>query len=113
MAQAKRVDRSSQHGLQFSDHKPAIDDNNMAEIDRLLREIREVFYSSSTFQGLGVMHPWHRQELSHLITICKETMHGTPTGELLQTNAEQLRLEMGLPGSFTDAPLPPTLQTRG
>ena len=32
-------------------------------------------------------------------------MHATPTGELLQANAEQLRLEMGLPGSFTDGPL--------
>jgi hypothetical protein len=66
---------------------------------------RAVFYSSGKFQGLGVMHPWHRQELSHLITLCKETMHGTPTGELLQANAEQLRLEMGLPGSFTDGQL--------
>ena len=66
---------------------------------------RDVFYSSKTFQGLGIMHPWHRQEILHLITLCRETMHGSPTGELLQANAEQLRLEMGLPGSFTDAPL--------
>jgi hypothetical protein len=67
---------------------------------------RDVFYSSGTFQGLGVMHPWHRQEISHIITLCQETQHGTPTGELLQATAEQTRLEIGLPGRFTDAPLP-------
>jgi hypothetical protein len=67
---------------------------------------RDVFYSSGTFQGLGVMHPWHRQEISHIITLCQEAQHGTPTGELLQANAEQTRLEIGLPGRFTDAPLP-------
>jgi hypothetical protein len=66
---------------------------------------RDVFYSSYQFQGLSVMHPWYRQQIVHLITLCKETFNGTPTGELLQANAEQLHLEIGLPGLFTDAPM--------
>jgi hypothetical protein len=32
-------------------------------------------------------------------------MHKTPTGELLQAKAKQLRIELGLPGLFTDGPL--------
>jgi hypothetical protein len=66
---------------------------------------RDVFYSTSKYQGLSVMHPWYRQQIVHLITLCKETFNGTPTGELLLANAEQLRLEIGLPDSFTSAPL--------
>ena len=53
---------------------------------------RDVFYSTSTYQGLSVMHPWYRQQIVHIITLCKETVHGTPTGELLIANTEQLRL---------------------
>jgi hypothetical protein len=65
-----------------------------------------IFICQGKLQSLGVMHPWHHQEISHLITLCKETQHGTPTGELLQVNAEQFWLDkLSLPGSFTDAPL--------
>ncbi len=66
---------------------------------------RDVFYSPAKYQGFAVMHPWYRQELVHFITLCKETVHGSPTGELLRANAEQLRLKIGLPGHFTEAHL--------
>ena len=51
------------------------------------------------------MHPWYRQQIVHLLVLCKETFNASPTGELLNANAVQLRLEMGMPGSFTDAPI--------
>jgi hypothetical protein len=69
---------------------------------------RDLFYSPMKFQGLGVLHPWYRQEIVHLITLFKETFQGSPTGELLTANAAQLRLEMGTLGSFTDALIPVT-----
>jgi hypothetical protein len=31
----------------------------------------------------AVMQPWYRQQIVYLITLCKETTIGTPTGELL------------------------------
>jgi hypothetical protein len=67
---------------------------------------RDLLYSPMKFQGLGVLHPWYRQQIVHLITLCKETFQGSPTGELLTANAAQLRLEMGTPGSFTEARIP-------
>jgi hypothetical protein len=60
---------------------------------------RDVFYSSATYQGLSVLHPWYREQTVHLITLCKESTH------VLQANAKQLRLELGLPGPFTEFPL--------
>jgi hypothetical protein len=66
---------------------------------------RSLLYSPLKFQGLNVKHPWYRQEIIHLVTLCKETVHGTPTGELLTANAAQMRLEMGTSGRFTDANL--------
>jgi hypothetical protein len=64
----------------------------------------DVFYLSGNSQGLGVMQPWHRKGICHLITLCKATMHGLPMGKLLQVNSEQLHLEMGMPGSFSNGP---------
>jgi hypothetical protein len=66
---------------------------------------RDIFHSSYQYQGLAVMHPYFRQQIVHLLSLAKEPTNGTPTGELLMANSEQLRLEIGLPGSFTDDPI--------
>jgi hypothetical protein len=66
---------------------------------------RDLLYSPLIFQGLGVFHPWYRQQIVHLLVLCKETFNATPTGELINANAAQLRLGMGTPGSFTDPPI--------
>jgi hypothetical protein len=63
-----------------------------------------VLFGPAKFQGLSVMHPWYNQELTHLITACRETYSQSSTGRLLNATGEQLRLEMGLSGSFSDWP---------
>jgi hypothetical protein len=66
---------------------------------------RAVLYTSKQFQGLGAKHFWYLQELQHLETLCTETQNpSSPVGLLLSTNAEDLRLEAGCSGSFTDIP---------
>ena len=61
-------------------------------------------YSSTKYHGLGVMHPWYHQRIKHLQALMEETANNTPTGKLFQASAEQLRLEIGLPGTFKDVP---------
>ena len=63
-----------------------------------------VLFGPAKFQGLSVMHPWYNQELTHLITACRETYSLSSTGRLLIARGEQLRLELGLPGSFSEWP---------
>jgi hypothetical protein len=46
---------------------------------------------------------WHQQQILDLITLCKETVHGSPMGESLSVaNTAQLGLEMETPGIFTN-----------
>ena len=63
-----------------------------------------MIYSSIKYHGLGVLHPWHHQQIKHLQTLIEETTNNTPIGKLFQLSAEQLRLEIGLPGTFKDVP---------
>ena len=65
---------------------------------------RTMIYSSTKYHGLGVLHPWYHQQIKHLQTLIGETANNTPTGKLFQASAEQLRLEIGLPGTFKDVP---------
>ena len=65
---------------------------------------RTMIYSSTKYHGLGVMHPRYHQQIKHLQTLMGETANNTPTGKLFQASAEQLRLEIGLPGTFKDVP---------
>ena len=50
------------------------------------------------------MHPWYYQQIKHLQTLIGKTANNTPTGKLFQASAEQLRLKIGLPGTFKDVP---------
>ena len=63
-----------------------------------------MIYSSIKYHGLGVLHPWYHQQIKHLQTLIEETTNNTPIGKLFQLSAEQLRLEIGLPGTFKDVP---------
>jgi hypothetical protein len=68
---------------------------------------RDLVFTSLQYQGLGVRHPYYNQELKHnlLSVLLAETANPSlPTGQLLVGEAEDLRLEIGLLGEFTDAP---------
>jgi hypothetical protein len=45
---------------------------------------RDIVYASKDFCGLGVMHPWFNQELTHLETCLQEGTKKSITGDLLQ-----------------------------
>ena len=60
----------------------------------------KVLYGPKKFQGMGIMHPFYSQEMSHLALCLYEGERETITGELLQALMEQLQLELGLPGSL-------------
>ena len=65
---------------------------------------RVMVYTAKQYHGLGILHPWYHQQLKHLQTLIGEITNKIPTGMLLQASAEQLRLEIGLPGTFKDVP---------
>jgi ribonuclease HI len=65
---------------------------------------RVVLYGPTAYQGMGVMHPWFHQELTHL-QICLDVLNTHDLlSNLLQACFESLRLEIGYPGQITDAP---------
>jgi hypothetical protein len=63
---------------------------------------RDVLYGPDLFQGLGVIHPFHYQELEHWETLLRCGNNGNTTGGLFQISLEDLRLEMGVPGMITE-----------
>jgi hypothetical protein len=66
---------------------------------------RDLLLISLQYQGLGARHPYYQQEIKYLSVLITETANPeSPTGQLLSGEAEDLRLELGLPGEFTDAP---------
>jgi hypothetical protein len=66
---------------------------------------RDLLFTSLQYQGLGARHPYYQQEIQHLSVLITETANPeSPTGQLLAGETEDLRLELGLPGEFTDAP---------
>jgi hypothetical protein len=68
---------------------------------------RAVLYGPIELQGFGVMHPWHHQELLHLITLIDQLISNSLTGQLLTVSLEQMILEVGLPGCVFDYPYEP------
>ena len=50
------------------------------------------------------MNPFYRQELVHLQDLTSATTKGGTGRNLYQGNVEQLRLQTGFPGSFTNVP---------
>ena len=62
-----------------------------------------VLYGPSKFQGLDWMNLWHDQELTHLYNMV-DAVNGKTKGLRYQATTEQLRLETGYPGRFTEVP---------
>lgn len=61
---------------------------------------RAVLYGPTSYQGLGLQHPWYTQEITHLATLLTELSNATQTGHLLTTTIEQLYMEIGLDGQL-------------
>eukprot|EP00957_Ditylum_brightwellii_P210769 15365367-Ditylum_brightwellii.AAC.1 len=62
---------------------------------------RDVLFRPLLYQGMGVIHPFHYQELEHLTILLKNCTDDTEIGKLLQHSLEILRVEMGVPGDLT------------
>ena len=62
---------------------------------------RDILFGPRLFQGMGLIHPFHFQELEHLEVILRHCTEDTFLGKQLQMSWEALTLEMGLPGSLT------------
>lgn len=58
---------------------------------------RDILYAPDTFTGLGIMHPFFKQNLKHLDLVMRETLQTSITSDLIFSILEQLRLEIGLP----------------
>ncbi len=63
---------------------------------------RDVLYGPKRMQGFGILHPWYHQEIVHLLVCLKQTTIGGITGGQISASTEQMRLEAGLSGWFTD-----------
>lgn len=59
---------------------------------------RDMVYAPEDYCGLGILHPWYRQNLTHLQTCLTETLTNGITGDLIKGCLEELRLEIGMPG---------------
>ena len=64
----------------------------------------EVLYGPTKYQGSGQQHPYYRQELTHLLELVGEINSNSKQGIQYQISVEQLKLEQGYPGPWTDAP---------
>ena len=63
---------------------------------------RDILYGPKSLQGLGILHPWYHQEIVHLLVCLKQPTIGGITGRQISASTEQMRLEAGLSGWFTD-----------
>ena len=61
-----------------------------------------VLFGPEKFHGLGLLHPFHFQELEHLEIALRCENWDSTTGSLVETSMEELKLELGLPGQVTD-----------
>jgi hypothetical protein len=62
-----------------------------------------VLFAPDLFQAMGVMHPFHFQELEHWETILRCGNNGTTTSnQLIQVSLEELRLELGVSSMLTE-----------
>jgi hypothetical protein len=62
---------------------------------------RDVVYAPLQYLGLGIVHPWDNQNLSHIIVCLKETKLLPMTGDLIKASMEQIWLECGVAKRFS------------
>jgi hypothetical protein len=65
-----------------------------------------VLYGPKKFQGSGQEHPYFKQEILHIYELVKEINRKTQQGIQYRITVEQLKIEQGYPGNWTDAPYP-------
>jgi hypothetical protein len=63
-----------------------------------------VLYGPTDYGGLGIMHPWYNQELTHLEVLWEEISRESHTGQLLQASLEELYLELDFVCNLTSIP---------
>ena len=54
-----------------------------------------ILYASQQFAGLGILHPYYHQHIKHIHTCLEQTSTPSITNNLIHTNTQQLRLELG------------------
>ena len=65
-----------------------------------------VLYGPTDYQGMGTMHPFFLQELTHLQEFVDQVNKGSSCGTHFQFTTELLRLQTGHPGPFTEVDYP-------
>ena len=63
-----------------------------------------VLFGPKKYQGMGLMHFWYLQELTHLGDLVHQVHKDSNCGKRYQITTEQLRLETGFPGPITSVP---------
>ncbi len=60
-----------------------------------------VLFGLQLFQGMGVMHPFHFQQLEHLQIILQHGTDNTELGQMIKQSWEAMTLEAGVSGPMT------------
>jgi hypothetical protein len=63
-----------------------------------------ILYGPKKFQGSGQQHPFYMQEILHIYELVKEINQSTQQGKQYCITLEQLKMETGFPGPFTQVP---------
>ena len=58
-----------------------------------------MLYSPLSYSGLGIIHPYYLQHIKHLHVCMEQTVNSNITHNLLDSNVEQLRLDLGIDSS--------------
>ena len=62
---------------------------------------RAVFYGPALYQGIDAKNPCYLQEIIHIMAFLKISVCGSSTGDLLRSNADTFRVEVGIQFSIT------------
>jgi hypothetical protein len=57
---------------------------------------RDLLYAPPTLTGMGIVHPFYKQNLKHLDLVLRETLTNSITSDLIRAILEQHRLEIGI-----------------
>jgi len=96
---ATTIPKSSWDKIQSTLHQVALPQSGFVRTFPLA-----VLYAPLKYQGMGLIHFWYDQELTHLQDYVEQINLGTPCGHRYQISTELLRLETGHPEDFTDVP---------
>ena len=63
---------------------------------------REVIYTPRKIFRLNVIHLWHNQYLTQIITVLEQTSKDKITSNLIKALTEEMRLQLRLPGDLSN-----------